>query len=202
MAPERPDRRLPDRYFLKFIEAVREETGDYGLKMILKNAGLEKWNPEETSASSQERALASDLAGMQFALRTYYGGGARGILIRVGRVVWKKMVEDTKASQKTALQVHKNLPFQARRARVLEYLAGRMGGESGQSFVYPMDPSLIFVDHFSDPTLGQKAEEPICWSTVGMIYAALEWITGIEHVVEEISCIATGDKACRFEIWQ
>jgi hypothetical protein len=201
MTQQRPDRQLPDNYFNKFVRAVRDEIGDYSLQFMLKNADLMEWQLENGD-NSPRNAYAADMAILQSALRHYYGSGARGILIRTGAKVWELMVDEATGAQKASLLVMRSLPLQARRMRILEFLADRMGGESDQSFVYPMDPNLIFMDHFSDPTFGQDNEDPICWFTVGLIQAALYWITGAEHVVEEISCTATGDKACRFEIWQ
>jgi predicted hydrocarbon binding protein len=47
----------------------------------------------------------------------------------------------------------------------------------------------------------RKAETPCCHLAVGLFQEALFWISGGKnYLVEETSCIATGDPTCTFEI--
>lgn len=196
---QRLDRRLTARYFQGFMQAIKDEIGAYSLRMMLINAGLES-NVSEGYLPEGQEVLSSELAALHQAIREYYGTGARGSLNRIGRGVWKWLITETTFDQKINLSMMRILSRASRRMKSLEYLAAQMNMSDGQVSVHLLDTDLIFVDQTSDTTYDQSSDEPICWATTGMIQAALRWASGEEYGVDEISCRAMGDEACKFRI--
>ncbi len=200
MTAERPDRLLSNHFMRVFLQAIEDEMGTYSLWMMLRQAGLERYIETLLPFNDETDSRASEYAALQRSMRVYFGQGARGSLNRIGRTAWSWMVKTASLGQKGSLFLARGLPLQARCKRVLDYLASQMRGKDGQVSLHLLDVVLFFVDVSSDATYGQRAEEPICWGTLGMIQGALAWATGEEFDVEEVSCRSMGAEACRFKI--
>jgi predicted hydrocarbon binding protein len=139
-------------------------------------------------------------AALQAAMRTYYGRGARGVLLRVGQRLWTLILEDAAFGNKTQIALIKRLPFAIRNKSILEWLARSMGAQSGDIAVHTLDLDLLLIDNVSPAALTQQSQSPICFVTQGLIRESLLWATGQAFDVEEISCKAMGQKACEFKI--
>lgn len=198
MKSQRPDRQLFARYFQGFLQAIKDENGAYSLRLMLMNADL--GNHVSEHLTEGQEVHSSELATLLHSIREYYGTGARGLLNRIGRGVWKWLLTEASFDQKIKLSMIRILPLVSRRMKSMEFLADQMKLANGQVSVHLLDTDLIFVDQTSDATYGQSAIEPICWATTGMIQAALLWASGEEYNVDEISCRAMGDEACKFRI--
>ena len=133
-------------------------------------------------------------------MRTYYGRGARGVLIRVGQRLWDHLLDDAALGGKAQAAVIKRLPLATRRKPTLELLGKFIGASSGDITVHTLDLDLLLADHISPNTDGQSTSAPICYVTVGLIREALYWATGQNYNVEETSCLAMGEEACEFTI--
>jgi predicted hydrocarbon binding protein len=198
MKNQRSDRRLSNRYMHHVMQAIEEETGAYSLRMMLRNAGLERYIDELPPVNTQTEIYASEFAALLQSIRDYYGSGSRGSLTRIGRDTWKRLVNSASIIKKIEFFFLPLLPLLPRCQKVLNYLADCMQEPDGEVSVHLMDTDLIFVDHSSDSTFGQEEDKPICWITLGMIQSALADITSKEQDVEEITCRAQGEDACRF----
>ncbi len=196
----RSDRRLPNWYVHHFLVATQAETGDYGLRLMLRNAGLDQYIVEFPPENKQAVMLASEFAALQAAMRQYFGNGARGALIRIGRLHWKNIYETASVIQRAKLTAGRQMPALPAGRIFLNHLAARLQGVDGNVSVHLMDRELIFMDTSSDSTVEQSADSPICWATLGMLQAAMTLATGQEQNIEEISCRASGAAACRFRI--
>ena len=133
-------------------------------------------------------------------MRTYYGRGARGILIRVGGNLWRRLLEDAPLSLKAQSNLLRRLPANARRKPALELLAKLLSSQKGDVTVHFLDPNLLLVDHASPGTIGQSESECICYVTIGMLRECLYWATRQEHDIEETACRAKGEEACEFKV--
>jgi predicted hydrocarbon binding protein len=139
-------------------------------------------------------------AVLQRALRDYYGRGARGALLRIGRKMWDRMIAEANLVEKAELEIVRRLPVPARRRRVLDLLAGHLREGGGSASVHLLDIDLLLVYPSSAAVPFQTAGKAGCSVTLGMIQRALAWATGQEADVEEIACKATGAPACEFKI--
>ncbi len=194
------DRTLSSRFLLLFVETIAAELGPENLAIVLEKAGL----PPDLSGPARwgplNGATAETYAGLQKALRTYYGRGARGILMRVGSNMWMRLLRQAPLGMKAQSKLVLGLPVNARRKSALELLAKLLADQRGDVTVHTLDLDLLLADKASPGTLGQSESDPICYVTLGLVRECLHWATGQEHDVEETSCRAKGADACEFKI--
>jgi predicted hydrocarbon binding protein len=192
---------ISSRFVQQFVAATTEEVGAEKLTLVLADENLSSSVlARENLGRLDGRAAAELYARLQHALWLFYGRGARGILLRIGRGLWQKMVEQASLLEKAEMQIVRRLPVPARRRRVLEFVAERLRDPGGSSSVHLLDVDLLLVDRSGAATCGQADDEPICYVTLGMIQGALFWATGREADVEEVACKVTGAPACEFKV--
>lgn len=192
---------LPVRFFRLFLETLNAELGEKTLTMVLEKADLdtERLNPEAVSRLTSSTA-AETYARIQHALRIYYGRGARGTLLRIGRLLWGRLLESASIPEKAQAQLVRSLPTSLRLKAVLDVLARLMREKNGDITVHTLDLNLLLADHSSAATIGQTEKNPICIVTLGLMQEALIWVSGHEYDVEEVSCRAMGGDACEFKV--
>ena len=194
-------RSLSNRFWGHFMRTIVSELGQEKLSSVLEKAGLPiDWSEPAHWVSLSGVDAAEAYAGLQKAIRTYYGRGARGSLIRVGGNLWNRLLEDAPLALKAQSKFLFGLSVSARRKPALELLARLMADQRGDVTVHTLDLDLLLVDKTSPGTLGQIESDPICYVTLGLIRECLYWATGQEHDIDETSCRASGEEACEFKI--
>ncbi len=189
------------RLLRQFVETLSAEIGSQNLSAVLEKDNL----PAEWSSSAQVAKLdgtraAEVYAGLQFAMRTYYGRGARGTLLRIGSKLWDRVLNDAALGTKAQSALVRGLPLSMRRKPALDLAARLLSDKPGDVTVHTLDLDLLLVDHVSPTTLGQKDSAPICYATQGLIREALYWAVSREFNIEETSCRAAGHNNCEFKI--
>jgi len=194
-------RTLSSHFLQQFVETIAEELGQENLSVVLEKAGLpSNWSDPTLWDSVSGTVAAETYAELQKAIRTYYGRGARGTLMRVGSNLWKDMLDDASLISKAQSNILKALSVNARRKSALELLAKLLGNQRGDITVHTLDLDLLLADHASPGTLSQTESGRICYVTLGLLRECLYWATGQEHDIEECSCRAKGEEACEFKI--
>jgi len=192
---------FPNRVLRRFVETTAIELGTDQFNAMLALSKLPKdWAKPESFSGTDPVESAKAYGSLQAAMRTYYGRGARGVLIRVGRRLWDLLLNDAALGGKAQAAVIKRLPLSARRKPALELLGKFIGTSSGDVTVHTLDLDLLLADHTSPTADGQSASAPICFVTHGMVRECLFWATGQNYDVEETSCKAMGEEACEFMI--
>jgi predicted hydrocarbon binding protein len=192
---------LPVRFFRQFVETLTAEVGPETLSLILTKSELPIELADPQAASRLSAAAAAEAyANTHRALRIYYGRGARGILQRIGRLLWNRLLENATLQEKAQAQMLRTLPTNMRRKTALELLARFMREKADGATVHSLDMDLLFVDHCGAAGLNQKESGPACSVTLGLIQEALFWATGREADVEETACRAAGSAQCEFKI--
>lgn len=192
---------LPVVVMRKFVEALSAELGHDTFSAVLSKASLpEEWAHAAHFGELDDVRTAQAYARLQSALRTYYGRGARGILMRIGAKLWPPLLDDAPFGLKTRAAFVRGLPKALRRKPALEILAKLIGGHTGDITVHTLDLDLLLVDHASPTARAQTADEPICFVTLGLIQECLFWAVGQVHDVEERACCALGSSQCEFKI--
>jgi predicted hydrocarbon binding protein len=190
-----------NRILRRFAETVSRELGADQFPVMLGLAKLPAdWSKPESFLSMNPVDSAAAYAALQGAMRTYFGRGARGVLLRVGQRLWNHMLEDAAFRIKAQSAVVKRLPSSTRRKPTLELLAKILGAHSGDITVHTLDLDLLLVDHASPGADGRAESTPICFVTQGLIRESLFWSTGTGFDVEETACKAQGHHACEFKI--
>jgi predicted hydrocarbon binding protein len=193
--------KFSNRILRRFVETVAVELGTDQFNVMLALSKLpSEWGSPATFLKMDSTESAKAYAALQAAMRSYYGRGARGVLLRVGQRLWNFLLEDAALGGKAQAALIKRLPLAARRKSILELLARLVGNQSGDITVHTLDLDLLLVDHASPATEGQHDPTPICFVNQGLIRESLFWATGQNFDVEEISCKATGQNACEFKI--
>ena len=194
-------RTLSSRVLHQFVQALDSELGQENLSTVLAKAGLPSdWSDPARWGDLSGTITAEAYAGLQKAIRTYYGRGARGILIRVGGDLWKRLLDDAPLALKAQSKILFGLPANARRKPALDLLARLLGNQRGDMTVHTLDLDLLLADKASPGTLGQSETERVCFVTLGLLRECLYWATGQEHDLEETSCRANGEEVCEFKI--
>ena len=193
--------KFSSRILRRFVEAVAVELGNDQFHGVLALSKLPaEWAKPETFLKMEATESAKTYAALQAALRTYYGRGARGVLLRVGQRLWRLLLEDAALGGKTQAALIKRLPLASRRKSILELLGRLLGSKSGDIAVHTLDLDLLLVDHASPAAQSQRDAHPICFVTQGLIRESLFWATGQRFDVEETSCKATGKDTCEFKV--
>lgn len=190
-----------NRILWRFVEtaAVQLGTDQFNAMLALSKLPAE-WARPEIFKKMDANTSAQTYASLQAAMRTYFGRGARGVLLRVGQGLWDEILKDASLGSKAQSVMVKRLPLNARRKSTLELLSRLLGVKPGDITVHTLDLDLLLADHVSPATVGSRAESPICYVTQGLIRESLHWATGQNHDVEETSCKSCGANACEFKI--
>ena len=192
---------LSGRLLQRFIETAAVELGSDSFSSMLALAKLPgEWEQSQHARDLEVREAAQRYASLQAAMRTYYGRGARGVLLRVGQRLWHHLLGDAALTSKAQAAVVRRLPLAARRKQALELLARWLSTQPGDVTIHTLDLDLLLADHASAATLGQADKTPICFVTQGLIQECLYWATDQRHDVEETSCKVRGENACEFKI--
>jgi predicted hydrocarbon binding protein len=193
--------KFSSRVLRRFVETVAVELGadQFQVMLGLSKLPLEWANPQTFQKMDMTRS-AEAYAALQGAMRTYYGRGARGILLRVGQRMWNLLLEDAALGGKAKAVLIKRLPLSRRRKSILELLARLIGARPDEITVHTLDLDLMVVDHASPAAQGQSASRPICFVTQALIHESLFWATGQDLDVEESACKAAGHDSCEFKV--
>ena len=184
-----------------FLGIIQEEVGEQNLPVVLEKTGLPRsWANAESLPNLGAQAAAESYAGLQKAIRSYYGRSARGILQRIGSHFFKKLLENASFKVKAQSKLLRGLPQTRRRKAALDMLISLLDVEPDGMSAHTLDLNLILVDNISPSTYHQRGDEPICHVTQGLIREAIYWATRENVQIEETSCRAMSEKNCEFKI--
>lgn len=192
---------FPARVMFRFVETLSAELGHDSLSTVLLKDGLpEEWAHHTYFAGLDNVRAARAYAQLQSAIRTYYGRGARGILLRIGSKLWERLLDDSTFGIKAQSVIIRGLPKAMRRKPALDLLARMLSATPGSVAVHTQDLDLLLVDGTSPTTLDQSDINPICFITLGLIRECLFWADGKEYDIEERACRASGAHQCEFKV--
>jgi predicted hydrocarbon binding protein len=195
------DIKFSNRILRRFAETVAMELGPEQFNTSLDLANLPTdWKDPNTFLTLDPYDSAHVYAALQTAMRTYFGRGARGVLLRVGQRLWDNLLDDSGFGIKTQAAVIKRFPLSTRRKPTLELLGKILSFQADEFTVHTLDLDLLYVDNASPAAHDQKESSPICFVTQGLIRECLYWSTGKSYDVEEVHCMAVGDHSCEFKI--
>lgn len=193
--------KFPSRILRRFVETAAVELGTDQFNAMLALSNLPpEWAKPQTFVKTKPVESAKHYAAMQAAMRTYYGRGARGVLLRVGERLWNLLLEDASLGARTRAALVRRMPLVTRQKSTLELLARLIGAQPDDMTVHTLDLDLLLVDHVSPAAQDHYSAGPICFVTQGLIRESLFWATGRQFDVEETCCKATGQNTCEFKV--
>ena len=182
------------------IMAIGQVMGQRGLKVVLREAGLERYVDELPPDDLEQDVSTVDYAALNQAVEEFYGRAGKGMLQRIGRASFRYGVEEQATLMGVAGAAIKLMPQKTRIKFILTQMAKSLMDVNQDTSIEVQETPQGFV--FADCTCGvcccRKAEHPICHLYIGSISEAVKWATGQEYEVREIECRATGAEACRF----
>jgi bacteriochlorophyll 4-vinyl reductase len=203
MAEERrePDQwRFTNALMRQAIMAIGQVMGQQGLKVVLREAGLERYVDELPPNDLEQDVSTVDYATLNQAVEEFYGRAGKGMLQRIGRASFRYGVEEQATLMGVAGAAIKLMPQKTRIKFILTQMAKSLMDVNQDTTIEVQETPQGFV--FADFTCGvcccRKADHPICHLYIGSISEAVKWATGQEYEVREIECRATGAEACRF----
>ena len=192
---------FPTRIMYRFVETLSNEIGKETYHAVISKSSMSRdWRSPEFFLTLDEKLTSQAYAKLQAALRTYYGRGGRGILLRIGSKLWEPILNDAPFPVKAQATLLRSLPKSLRRKPALDLLANILSFKRGDITAHTLDLDLLFVDRTSPTTIDQNDDTPVCFVTLGLIRECLFWATGDEHDIEERACRAMGAQQCEFKI--
>ena len=203
MAEERrePEQwRFTNALMRQAIMAIGQVMGQQGLKIVLRQAGLERYVDELPPDDLEQDVSTVDYAALNQAVEEFYGRAGKGMLQRIGRASFRYGVEEQATLMGVAGAAMKLMPQKTRIKFILTQMAKSLMDVNQDTHIEIQETPQGFV--FADFTCGvcccRNADHPICHLYIGSISEAVKWATGQEYEVREIECRATGAEACRF----
>ncbi|HEY67256.1 MAG TPA: hypothetical protein G4N97_03190 [Thermoflexia bacterium] len=182
------------------ILAIGEVMGERGLKVVLRQAGLERYVDELPPNNLELGATAAEYAALNQAVEEFYGRAGKGMLRRIGRASFRYGVEEQATLMGIAGAALKVMPQRTRIKFILTQMAKALMDVDEETYIEVRETpeGFVFADFTCALCYGRQAEHPICHLYIGSISEAVKWATGRDYEVREIECRAMGAEACCF----
>ena len=204
------ERREPEEWLFtnalmrQALLAIGEVMGERGLKVVLREAGLERYVDELPPNDLEQGVSTAEYAALNQAVEEFYGRAGKGMLQRIGRASFRYGVEEQATLMGVAGTALKVMPQKTRVKFILTQMAKSLMDVNEDTHIEVQETPEGFV--FADFTCGvcccRQAEHPICHLYIGSTSEAVKWATGHDYEVREIECRAMGAEACRFLVME
>jgi len=184
------------------LVSAQEVMGDNGLNAVLRTSGLERFIGSFPPDNLEPSIQASQYAHLNQAIEDFYGRAGKGMLRRIGKASFQYGVREQAALLGIAGVALKVLPEKQRIKFILNGMINALKKSNPQVEAW-LDESgdrIAYVESTCAICHSRNSETPICHLYVGSIGEAVQWATGMEHLVTETHCLAKGDPYCRFEV--
>ena len=181
------------------ILAIGEVMGERGLKVVLRQVGMERYVDELPPNDLEQGVSTTEYAALNQAVEEFYGRAGKGMLKRIGRASFRYGVEEQTALMGVAGAALRLMPQKTRIKFILTQTAKSLMDVNNETYIEVQETpeGFVFVDFTCGVCCGREAEHPICHLYIGSISEAVKWATGHDYEVHEIECRAMGAKACR-----
>lgn len=198
------DRMMPNAALYVLFAAIAEVMGTNGLKSVLRLGGLERYIDNLPPNNTELGVKFSEYGAAQQAIEDFYGPrGARAMLVRIGRALFRYTLQEQPAVLGMAGLALKALPMGARVKLILQKIVSSANSTMNMpSHLEEEQDAYTFTVQDSPSRWRPKRSKPGCYVTVGTYQEALQWATGKTFKIEEFTCFAAGDDACRFHIYK
>lgn len=193
----------PNRMGRVLLLSYEDVLGHNGLHALLKLAGYEHY-AQFRPPNNSDRQFSFDVVGsLTRSLIDMYGPrGARGIAMRVGRVVFKHGIREYGPMMGLAELTFQLLPFSIKLEQGTRAFAELFNHHTDQVVRLQETPDTLYWQIERNPlSWGVEAAQPVCYVAVGLLQESLLWLSGGKNFqVEETSCMACGDDVCQIAI--
>jgi hypothetical protein len=195
----------PNRIARIYLLAMEEIMGKNGLNAVLNMAKLSNLIDNYPPDNLDKEFDFSAYSSLNGALEEMYGPrGGRGLALRAGRASFARGLQGFGALAGVGDLAFKVLPLGAKLKMGLPAMAGIFTQVSDQiSRVEEKDDHFVYVIERCPVCWGRRADKPVCHAAVGLLQEGLRWVSGgKEFRVDELTCVAMGDKNCTFAVYK
>lgn len=187
-----------------YLEAVKEITGENGLKTLLNYASLSRYISKLPPDNLEKEFDFASFSMINLALEEIYGlRGGRGLALRIGRSTFDEVLKGYGALAGVGETAFKILPMQRKIRYGLDAMARIFTEKSDQiTQIHETENAYLYQVKRCPVCWGRDQQEsPICYYIVGLLKEGLHWVSGgKEFNIVESKCIGAGDEICEFEI--
>lgn len=200
-----PERYMPSAALRLLLLSIEEVMGPIGIKAMLNGSHMSQYignyppNTLELGVSFREYGL------MEQGVEDFYGPrGARAMLMRVGRELFRYSLREQSALLGMAGNALKNMPVisnQAKMKILLQQIVQAANKNINQPTRLEEDAeSFIVVVDYCVCQFRPPHPAPCCFVTVGTFTEAMKWLLDRPIPVKQITCMNNGADACRYRI--
>ncbi len=200
-----PDRGMPSAALRLLFLSIEEVMGSDGIKAVLNGAKLSSYINNYPENTIEYGVTFSQYGQVEQAVEDFLGPrGARAILIRVGRELFRYSLREQSALLGIAGNALKNMPLISMQAK-MKILLQQIVSAANKTVNQParLEENNEFFLVVIDRCMCQwrpRHEKPCCLVTVGTFSEAMKWLTERPVEVKEITCLNNGSDACRYQI--
>ena len=197
-----PDAVIVNALVRQALVAAQEVMGQNGLNTVLRTSHLERFIDNLPPDNLEPSVKTSEYAHLNYAIDSFYGRGARGMLRRIGRASFQYAVREQAGLMGLAGVALKLMPQKQRIRFILGQMVAALKKTNAQvdAWVEDKDGVVAFCDRTCAICYGRHSDHPICHLYVGSVGEAVRWATDTNFEIRETHCIAKGDDYCRFEV--
>ncbi len=200
-----PDRAMPSGALRLLFLSIEEVMGPDGIKAVLNGAKLAHYINNYPPNTLELGVTFSEYGRVEQAVEDFLGPrGARAILIRVGREIFRYGLREQSAVLGIAGNALKNMPLISTQAK-MKILLQQIVAAANKTVNQPArleedDESFRIVINQCMCQFRPRHPAPCCLVTVGTFSEAMKWLTDKQIQVKEITCLNLGADACRYSI--
>jgi len=194
---------FPNKMGRLVLLALEEVMGRNGINAVLNLANLRGFLGSYPPNNFEMEFSFGVLSRLLEALDEMYGArGGRGLRLRAGRVCFRLGVKDFGPMLDVADLAFRVMPLTMKLRVGFEVLAEVFNRFSDHQVRLGEDEdSFLWIVERCGGCWRRAASAPCCHFTVGLLQEALYWVSGGQAFdVEEVSCIALGDRTCTMRI--
>lgn len=191
----------PNKMGRIILLSLEEVLGRSDVTAILNQAGLYQYIESYPDNTLDLGFQFEELSKINQTLEEIYGvRGGRGIALRAGRASFKYGLREFGPRLGVTDLAFRLMPLEDKLKTGAGIFAGVFNQYSDQQVrVEAGTTQLLWHIERCPVCWRRKTEGPACHLTVGILQELLLWISGGKYYkVEEIACVAKGDKACTF----
>jgi predicted hydrocarbon binding protein len=205
------EKRIPALLLNILCTQVDETMGRRSLIMLLRQTRLTEYIDNIPPMDDNPGITVGEYSELLASIYDTLGArGARPIFLHSGRLSAAELRKQRPAQFAVSGMALKLLPTAKRMQIVLDRLAQQ--GEEMYGVTYRVEETsdAFFLDINDCPycaAISQRRRaqnkpiaKPVCHIPAAMIDEMVEWATDQKRLVEEVACIAMGDRACTFRI--
>lgn len=194
----------PNKFGLIILHSLEDVMGQNAFHDVLSHAGLAHYFNKYPPDNLDKGFSFAEFSAIDSALEEMFGPrGGRGLALRAGRATFPDALKNFGALAGAADLAFVVLPLQTKIRIGLPAMAKIFTQLSDQATtVEEMDSEWRWKIDKCPCCWDRRGEDkPVCYMAVGFLQESLKWVSGgNEFRVNEVKCVAVGDKFCEFSI--